>query len=280
MTINNIVVISDTHAGCKLSLCPPDGVSLDDGGLYKPSVTVSKLYSWWMEFWHEFVPEATRGEPYAVVMNGDAIDGVHHNSTTQISHNLVDQSRIAELLLQPVVTLCEGRYYHIRGTEAHVGVSGVEEERLAQTLGAQPNSEKQFARWDLHIRCGPRLCHITHHIGTTGSMAYESSGPMRELVESLNNAAKWGNEAPDVVVRSHRHRCIVVESPSRNGRAIVAVTPGWQLKTPYVYRIVGGRNATPMIGGIVIRYAHGRLFVDPFVKHITPPEPEVCHAGD
>ena len=36
-------------------------------------------------------------EPYAVLINGDSLDGVHHNSTTQISHNLGDQAFIAEV---------------------------------------------------------------------------------------------------------------------------------------------------------------------------------------
>lgn len=29
---NNIVCFSDTHSGCRLALCPPEGVDLDDGG--------------------------------------------------------------------------------------------------------------------------------------------------------------------------------------------------------------------------------------------------------
>ena len=31
---NNLVVISDTHSGCRLALVPPQGVKLDDGGDY------------------------------------------------------------------------------------------------------------------------------------------------------------------------------------------------------------------------------------------------------
>src|SRR5262249_17336948 len=132
--INNLVVVSDTHTGCKLALVHKDGAELDDGGEYHPSKLQLKLWDYWEEFWGEFVPSVVRDEPFPVVHNGDAIDGVHHQAVHQWTHNLEDQSKHAEKILAPVVDLCEGRYFHIRGTEAHVGKSGQEEERLARKL--------------------------------------------------------------------------------------------------------------------------------------------------
>src|SRR6476619_2465949 len=134
--IRNIVVISDLHAGCRMALCPPQGASLDNGGRYMPSALQMKLWAIWREFWDTWVPTATKGEPFAVVVNGDVVDGVHHNSTTQISHDLQDQAGIAYELLSPVVDLCDGQFFCVRGTDAHVGQSGVDEEKLAQRLGA------------------------------------------------------------------------------------------------------------------------------------------------
>lgn len=199
--ISNIVVVSDTHCGCRLAICPPGGIHLDDGGEYHPSEWQRTLHEHWLHFWDAFVPEATRGEPYVVVHNGDAIDGVHHNSTTQISHNLEDQQEIAYQLLKPIVERCEGRYYHIRGTEAHVGKSAREEEVLAKRLGAIPNKEKQHARYDLWKWCGPKLIHFLHHIGTTGSQAYEATAVGKELTEEFTEAARWGRQPPDMIVR-------------------------------------------------------------------------------
>src|SRR6266446_58906 len=181
-TINNLIVISDLHAGCRLALCPPSGATLDDGGRYVPSKLQVKLWNIWEEFW-AWVPVATKGEPFAVVVNGDVVDGVHHNSTTQISQNLQDQAEIAYELLWPVVEMCEGRFYMVRGTEAHVGKSGVEEEALGKRLEAKQNDLGQHARYELWIRCGKALCNIAHHIGVTSSMAYENSAVMRELAE-------------------------------------------------------------------------------------------------
>lgn len=272
--INNLVVVSDIHAGCRLALCPSHGASLDDGGQYVPSDLQKKLWKWWGEFWNVYVPEATRKEPFAVVMNGDAIDGVHHRATTQISQNLCDQSEIAYELLRPIVDRCEGRYYHIRGTEAHVGPSAVEEERLARRLNAIPNKYGQHSRYELWKLVGPKVIHLLHHIGTTGSQAYEATAVHKELVESYAEAARWNRRPPDVIVRSHRHRNIETRIPTSGGSAYAVVTPSWQGKTPFAWKIPGARLATPQFGGIVIRWAHDELFVRCFVKSIEPPEPE------
>jgi len=128
--VPNLIVISDTHCGCKMGICPPSGAALDDGGHYTPSEFQLKMWAYWEKFWSEWVPTVCRGEPFVLVFNGDAIDGVHHNSTTQISYNLTDQMRIAEEVLRPVVEKSVA-YYHIRGTEAHVRASGQDDENHA-----------------------------------------------------------------------------------------------------------------------------------------------------
>lgn len=258
--VNNLIVFSDTHVGCRLGLCPPDGNKLDDGGTYIPSKFQKKMWAWWEEFWGVWVQIATRGEPFAVIHNGDAIDGVHHNSTTQISQNIEDQLSIAYRVLKPVVEACEGRYYHIRGTEAHVGKSGVYEEQLAKRLGAIPNSEGQYARYEIWKRVGNALVHCLHHIGTTSSSAHEASAVNAELTASYVEAARWGNESPDFIVRSHRHRSIAVDLNSSKGYAAGIVTPSWQGKTPFTWKVPGARLAVPQFGGIVIRQGDEEFF--------------------
>ena len=256
-SVRNLIVISDTHAGCRLGLCPPTPITLDSGGTYTASAFQQQMWALWREFWDVWVPDVTRGEPFDVVHNGDAVDGRHHNSTTQISHNLEDQARIAELALRPVVAQCHasgGRYYHIRGTEAHVGQSGENEERLARNLGAVPNAEGQHARFDLWKRVGPScLVHLLHHIGTTASAAHEASAVNAELTAEYVEAARWHREPPDFIVRSHRHRSIAVDLNSAKGYAAAIVTPAWQGKTPWVYKIPGGRLSEPQFGGVLIR---------------------------
>lgn len=270
----NLVIVSDLHVGCQLGLIGPHGARLDNDGIYRPSKLQRKVWEWWDEFWGEFVPAATKGEPYAVVVNGDILDGVHHNTTTQWSHNLTDQAAVARDILAPVVAACQGRFYIVRGTEAHTGESAHAEERLAHELGAIPNSQGQYARYELWKLVGDRLVHLLHHVGTTGSQAYEATAVHKELVESITEAGRWRRRHPDVVVRSHRHRYIETVIPTARGRAFACVTPAWQLKTPFAWRIPGARLAEPQIGGLVVRLAHDELFVRPWVQSLEREAPE------
>lgn len=280
---NNIIVISDTHCGCRLGLCPPGGLTLDEGGKYKPSKIQRKMWSMWTEFWSEWVPEATRGEEFVVVFNGDALDGTPHHSKSNVSPNVADQQNIAYECLAPVVEQCGGNYFHVRGTEAHVGKSGEQEEQLATRLGAIPNSEGQFSRFELRKTIGPKkkIVHLLHHIGTTGSQSYEATAVCKELIESFVESARWGNKPPIVSVRSHRHRNIGIQFPVQDavdtvetGTAWSVVTPAWQAKTPFCYKIPGARLSTPQFGGVLIRWSHGELFVRPKVWTIPPSKVE------
>lgn len=272
--VRNVVVISDTHAGCKLGLCPPTGCPVDEGGLYLPSRLQRVTWQWWNDFWH-WVPRATNGEPYYLVHNGDALDGVHHRSTTPITHNIKDQKKLATQILKPHVNHPHVvKYYHIRGTEAHSGISGCDEEEIAEDLGATRNKDGQFALYELWLRLGDHLIHFLHHIGTTSSSAHESSAVNAELQAEFAEAARWGEKPPSVIVRSHRHRSIEIRLPWEHGYATAVVTPAWQLKTPFTYRIAGMRLAPPQIGGIVIRLDDsGNPYTKTFCRHIERDAP-------
>jgi hypothetical protein len=84
-------------------------------------------------------------------------------------------------------------------------------------------------------------------------MAYETSALSRELSEAYVESGRWGEEPPDVIVRSHRHRNAEVRIQTKKGFCTVCTTAAWQMKTPLVYRVAGGRQSTPQIGGTVIR---------------------------
>lgn len=275
-TINNVVVISDTHCGCQLGLCSPI-VKLDNGGEYRQSPLQKKLWWMWEHFWNDWIPMVTKSEPFILVHNGDVIDGVHHNSVTQITHNITDQIEIARQVLLPVINSenCVG-YYHIRGTEAHVGKSGQSEEGLAKSLGAFPDENGNHARWELWMNLNDNLIHFSHHIGTTSSASYESTAVYKEYIESLTDSARWKNDPPDVIVRSHRHRAFETRVPTAEGYGISLVTPAWQLKTPFTFRIPLGRSSMPQIGGVVIRTGdEDAIFTRSKVWNIERPKEEI-----
>ena len=250
MKIENAIFISDIHAGCRLALCPLR-VKLDNGGIYYASKFQKYILECWNHFRTEWVPRVTRGKPFALIVNGDAMDHRHHGTTTQISQNTADQQNIAYELLAPFVEE-SAIYYHIRGTEAHTGPAGEEEEKLAQKLGAKPDEGGHYSRYEMYLEVGSCLVHVTHHIGVTGSLHYETTALMSEFAEATSDAARWGVRPPNIVVRSHRHRHAEIRVPTANMYGYCFTTPGWQLKTPYVFR-GRGRISMPQLGGSLVR---------------------------
>lgn len=270
----NLVVISDTHVGSRVAVMP-DSFQLDDGGTVTPSKLQLGIRAWWNEFWDDFVPAATKREPYDVVFNGDVVDGAPHGSVAHMSGLMDDQCNAAIALLKPAFRKAKNVHF-IRGTEAHVAKNAELEERVAKAVGAVPDETGRYARWELWKTVGDRLVHFLHHIGTSGSAAHEVSAVNAELTACLVEAARWGEKAPDMIVRSHRHRASEIRIPGTRGWMSAVVTPAWQAKTPFCYKIPGARLAPSQIGGIVIRFnpKENALYTIPFVRHIVRERPE------
>lgn len=274
--IKNLIVISDLHVGCTLGLMQPEFM-LDNGNIIKHSKLQKKVWQMWLNFWYDWIPKVTNGEPYYIVNNGDVVDGVHHGSVTQVTQNMKDQVGMAIEILEPIVNnkLCKG-YYHIRGTEAHVGKSGQAEEGVAKALGALENEDGNAARWDMFMKFHEYLLHFTHHVGTTSSASYESTAVYKELVEAYTESGRWLQEPPDAVIRSHRHRQFEIKVASKKGAGISLVTPGWQLKTPFVFKLGLGRSSQPQVGGYLLRInSEGELTTRFKVWDIERPKTEV-----
>jgi len=260
LQIENLIMISDLHSGDQLGLCPAKGIALDEGGWYKPNSIQLKMAEMWEHFWYQWVPKVTRGEPYAVAVVGDAIEGRHHRATHQITPNLATHKKVAYELLSPVRDACDGNFYLLRGTEAHVGPSGEDEETLAKELDAIPNEFGQYARYELWKQVGDGLVHLMHHIGTTSSAAYEATAVHKELIEEFTEAARWGEKAPNVVVRAHRHRFLEVRIATEEVYGVSLVLPGWQAKTPFAYKVAGARIALPQFGGVLVKQGDEELY--------------------
>lgn len=270
--MRKVIFISDTHCGCRVGLCPP-GVCLDGGGTYEPGIVQRAMWSWWRELWDEAVPRWAAGEPVAVVHNGDAIDGTHHGSTTQIAQNPADQEEIAYQVLAPLVDLARGAYYQVRGTEAHVGQSACDEERLARRLRAVPTPEGEASWWRLGVEIDGCLIDAMHHISTSGSTGSEALALNRELAESFAEAGRWHRRPVRMIVRSHRHTCAGVFLPAADGLAWSVTTPGWQGRTPYTAKIIGARQKQPQFGAVLVTVTDGQLDVLPWVRSIEPADP-------
>ncbi|RPI91987.1 MAG: hypothetical protein EHM39_14035 [Chloroflexi bacterium] len=268
-----IVCISDLHIGSVAGLCPPSGIQVVDGATYKPNKFQLTLWKFWRNFWGEFVPRHTAGaESVTLVINGDLIDGVHHQTTAVASNSWQKQEFAAIDVLTHIPTpVTFARRFVVRGTEAHAGQGAESEERISAAMGVEKNEIREYTTWQLWLEVSGVVFQFAHHIGVTSSVAYESSAPMREMVTGLVEAAQWGRKLPQVFVRSHRHRFILVPIPTAEGRIQSVITPGWQLRTPFTERI--DRMRMPHIGGCVFRVEDGVCEVREKLYPLPDPKP-------
>jgi hypothetical protein len=269
--MENVVFISDGHAGDRAALCPPES-NLDLGGKYIRSFLQDILWAWWEEFWKD-VDKRTNGD-YILVTNGDMVEGDHHRSKSALSLNINDQLGIAKSILLPKVKAAKA-YYAIRGTRAHSGESAEVEETLARELGAIRDSQNAIhCRPSLNLKVEDVLFNVSHYIGISGSTQYESSALMQEATRVFVECGRWKRQLPDVIVRSHRHRHLALPITTEKGKTTIFTLPAWQLKTSYVYHVAGGGVATPQIGGSVVCVDGDKYQDHHFVKHVEQDQVE------
>ncbi len=94
-----------------------------------------------------------------------------------------------------------------------------------------------------------------------------------EMVKAMREAGRWGGDMPNVLVRSHRHMAAGVVLPGKGGLHECFVTPGWQAKTPFLYRL--DRLTMPQIGGVVyLVEADGTWSRRVFLRALPQPKAE------
>ena len=133
-----VVCVGDTHCGSTVGLCPPEGLELDDEGMYLPSKAQNWLWNNWEEAWGKVksVKRKNRKAKLHLILNGDLIDGDHHR-TTQIATGLTGvHMRCAMESLRVPLALKPNTIHVLRGTPSHVGRAGGSEEGIARALKA------------------------------------------------------------------------------------------------------------------------------------------------
>jgi len=239
-----VVCVGDTHCGSTVGLCPPEGLELDDEGLYLPSKAQNWLWNNWEEAWGKVksVKRKNRKAKLHLILNGDLIDGDHHR-TTQIATGLTGvHMRCAMESLRVPLALKPNTIHVLRGTPSHVGRAGGSEEGIARALKAaswpvvgDPDTGMKSS-YSRVIQVGNTRFDIKHH-GRMGRRAHTKGPYMRWFAQDIFfNHMMDGDDPPDVAIRSHFHQFADSGRIHKIKTRAVAL-PAWQLATEYVHRV-------------------------------------------
>jgi hypothetical protein len=229
-----ILLVGDVHCGSRFSPWPVD-YALADGTCWQGSPAQKTLNL----FWDKMLKDAKRRKPDVIIINGDAIEGGSPKGVDLVSIRNDDQLGGAFALLQPLVALAGKAVYMLRGTGYHVGRAGENESTLAMLLKVEYLPE-------LYLRTPAGVVNVLHHIGVTTRPALDQNAlgnaladKQLELLRAYSNLSAYNVTC---IVRSHRHRSVVVQLP--NGNTALALGP-FQLKTDFGYKVAP--NTEPQI---------------------------------
>ena len=260
-----MVVVSDLHFGSSTALCPPHGIVLEDGGRYMPNQAQQWIWAQWLNFWAVVREYRKRRVHTVIVMNGEFIDGFHHEST-QLATNSPEIMADAALESFSTVAALAHELFATLGTEAHSGKGAASDRSIARQLGAKVNpATGQHAFPELDLLRGGVMFDIAHHVSGGSRYTTRGNNIKAELLDMLI-------ERPEVnvVIRSHVHT--FAETGRNYGtRRHGAVSPAWQLKTQFGGRVT--RQRVTSVGGLIYEIQDGEFSFRPVLYEVPRPKP-------
>ena len=239
--IRSILVVSDLHCGSTVALLPPEFETIE-GQAVKQNKVQKWLWECWLDATGPWLKSVIGDAPFALVINGDAIEGVHHGTTQVVSPDPADHRVAAEQVLAPLAERAS-LVVVVKGTEVHTLNSEVQ---MGHNLGASRHPSTGLTAADRWlIDCAGVRCGCRHHIGTSARAYLEASQLSIHLGNEQIEAARVGHPVPRVLGCAHRHRYGRYD----DAHGLCFVSPPWQFLTRFGHKVVSAAVTKP---GMVI----------------------------
>jgi hypothetical protein len=252
----NIVTISDTHCGSNVGLMPPKFVRLDE-----ITVDHNPVQEWLWSCWTDLLKRLPR-KIDLLILNGDLIEGVHHQTNEIISANTFDHVACAIQALEPIVNRA-GRVVIVEGTECHTHSS---EHSIARHFD-RTTPTKAYPFWLAEV-CGV-VVSARHHMSCTSRIHLEAGAYSIEMRNEQGENERAGWPIPHLFFRGHRHRGGVFT----DGISSIGVSGGWQAITRHGQKAVAG--ALPMPSAILTQFGSSGQLPDLKLIAYRPPVPQM-----
>lgn len=234
--ITKIVCLADLHVGSTKGLLPP-GFKTLEGNEIKLNAMQEWLWLCW-ERANQFIEDSVGDESYALVLNGDLMEGIHHHTKEVWTPEVKDMLEAAVQIVAPLAVNA-AKTFVIRGTECHVGNN---EESIAKIIGAYPDHQTGLHSFDRLTLDLNGVRHVfRHHIGTSVRRGLAATQLSANLVEEQIEAVNNGEPIPRVVCCAHRHKF----GWYRDDNGICVVSPPWQGLTRFGHKVVSQARTKP-----------------------------------
>ncbi len=240
-----VAVASDLHAGSPFAVCPARW-RYPTGTPFHPNELQQVILAHWCACWAN-VAKLRNGARLIVIVAGDVIEGLHHEST-QIETSRVDvQEQWAVAIIESGLELAKfnnrgDRVYFVSGTPAHDGNGGQSLERVARAvLDLDANDSTRASHDILRLSVNGVRFDVTHKPGSgPGSRAHTLGNAFHGWLRSLYfSALEEGQPPPRYVLTAHHHNYLRRDVHATRGHVALTgiICPSWKVKDEYVYRV-------------------------------------------
>lgn len=232
------VIVSDLHCGSTLGLLPPRFVTLEENPVSQSPLQAHNWAIWEAET-KRLISDPS-SVPFALIVNGDATEGIHHGGRQTISADPSDHLRAAVQTLEPLASAATAVFVTL-GTECHTHSL---EHALAKQLGAIPQSPTRPAFDVLKLTINGVPCTFSHHIGTSMRLWTKGTALSSMMAHVQLNEARAGMEVSRFLAFAHCHTTGLYS----DGRSTIITTGAWQGKTRHGHKVANGSEESPSIG--------------------------------
>jgi hypothetical protein len=233
--------MSDMHSGSVYSLFPDRILHLRTNKNHTPTAIQRKMYDHWKAC-AAYVKRERKGKNVILVHNGDAIEGVHHNSLDHITPQWSDHVQIHIELMGDFRKMAgitaSDKMYYVSGTESH---TRDEEGGIAEHFDAEPAEEIAGKVYRLHhelkLKINGREVWYTHHGANAGKGANEGNGLRNWMRDIYWDMKREGKTPPHMIYSSHFHKTTYTSYVQDYHTIHGKILPSWQQKTRYALRV-------------------------------------------
>ena len=281
-----VAVISDMQVGSTMALAPPKW-NLHDGGTFHASPAQMIIHRQWIHSAKQvkdILSDGRNRKRLVLVLNGEPIDGDHHDTPQIVTKNRTEQIDMAVSLLDEWMQLAGYEpkrgdcMYLVRGTSAHE--RGEHIERIGRDLdGVVPYRKDSSSmtkdgryHWQkLRRTVNGKLFHIAHHGYSRGSRAWTSENSIYNTLKSMYfTGLDYKHDIPDFVIRGHKHVFTYAWYHGRNKAMYGCQTPCWQLKTHFGNQVAANEDINTI----------GMISFDVLKSGATQVYPEIMEVQD
>lgn len=232
--------------------------TLHDGNEFSPNPLQQIIDEHWRATF-ERIGQLRRGRRLIIVQAGDAIEGLHHDTTQVITRRTDTQEAMAVAVLEEALALARWSARRgdvlrfVTGTPAHDGPGAASLERVARQVTGYTGDKRQTTDlWKSSVH-GVTF-NVAHRPGSgPGTRNWVRGNAFQGWLRSLYlDALEAGQAPPRYVIRAHRHSYI--ERYVHNGAGEIVTTgyilAPWKVKDEYVYQVAA--EAVASIGALVI----------------------------